>query len=323
MLSLYRAGGHGLAGLSDRPVELPADITWIDLLEPSPEEEAQVQQWLGIEVPTREEMREIEASSRIYDDSGALYMTVLSLLNSDSSHPDTTDITFILAGRRLVTVRYASPTPLQRYLQRAPKVGPACRNADFVLVGLLETFVDRIADLLEKAGLDADELSRSVFEPRSDKPMKTADFKKVLAAIGRVGVIASKSSESLITIARVLTYLSATGAVKLSKESKGTIKSLQRDTRQLLDHTSYLTDKITFLLDATTGLINVEQNIIIKIFSVVAVTLMPPTLIASVYGMNFPHMPELAVPWAYPTVLCAMVVSAVLPYLYFKRKGWL
>ena len=325
MLTLYRAEERGLmpVAAADLAQGLPPEAVWIDLVRPSQEEEKAVEHWLGIAIPTREEMSEIEASSRLYDDEGALYMTILAMVNADDPHPGTTDITFILTGGRLVTVRYVEPKPFSRYEQRAAKVGGQCRNADYVLAGLIETFIDRLANVLERAGLDADDTSRTVFEPHGDRPMKTADFRALLSRIGRVGVIASKASESLITIARMLMFLSATSATKLSKETKASVKTAQRDVQQLLDHAAHLTTKTTFLLEATMGLINVEQTNIIKIFSVAAVALLPPTLIASIYGMNFAHMPELDWPWAYPAALGAMVLSAVLPYLYFKRRGWL
>ncbi|MCT8971283.1 magnesium transporter CorA family protein [Microbaculum marinisediminis] len=326
MLSIHVATDRGLQRVPDAGAltDLPTDAVWIDLLNPTSEEEALLERWLTIDVPSREEMREIEISSRLFEEDGALYMTVVALLNADGENPTLTDVTFILVGGRLVTVRYAEPRPITLFLQRAPKIGPACQYADFVLVGLIEAFIDRIADVLEHAGLDADRIGDDVFLRESSKPIKTDDFKKTVARIARTGDLTSKARESLVTISRLLTFMSAgPGSVKLSKDVKLHLKTAVRDANQLADHATYLATKTEFLLDATMGLINIEQTNIIKIFSVAAVAMMPPTLIASIYGMNFQFMPELNEKWAYPMVLVVMIASALAPYFYFKRKGWL
>jgi magnesium transporter len=184
--------------------------------------------------------------------------------------------------------------------------------------------IDRVADILERAGLEIDQASHAVFGHTSTSPTRVRDFRSAIERLGRTGDLVSKTRESLVTIARLLMFLSSanTGA-KSAKEARPHLKSALRDANQLSDHASFLSSKIAFLFDATMGLISIEQNNIIKLFSVVAVTLMPPTLIASVYGMNFDHMPELHFAWAYPLVLIAMVASAILPYVYFRRKGWL
>jgi magnesium transporter len=328
MLTVHAANETGLAPLPDATAltKLPDEAVWIDLSHPTTEEEALIESWLGIHVPTREEMREIEMSSRLFEEDGALFMTVLALFNADQKYAGTTDVTFILKGKLLITVRHAEPRPITLFLQRAPKLGPACRNGDFVLLGLIEAFIDRIADVLEHAGLDTEQIALETFERSTTKtkPMTTEDLKLVVARIGRAGDITSKARESLVTIARVLVYLtSGAGEVRLSRDVKTHVKTALRDANQLSDHASYLANKTVFLLDATMGLINIEQTNIIKIFSVAATAMMPPTLIASIYGMNFKFMPELTEWWGYPAVLIVMVLSALAPFLYFKRKGWL
>ena len=133
----------------------------------------------------------------------------------------------------------------------------------------------------------------------------------------------TRAVETLLGITRILTFLTAEKAVAVRKENQGTIKTLVRDVRSLVDHANFLNNKATFLLDAVLGIINVEQNAIIKTFTVASVALMPPTLIASIYGMNFEHMPELGWRIGYPLALGLMVATAVVPVWYFKRKGWL
>ncbi|MGE0233167.1 MAG: magnesium transporter CorA family protein [Flavobacteriaceae bacterium] len=326
MLRLYKGTPAGLERLEDAPppVELPPDITWIDLYSPTPEEGAAVAGWLRIEIPTREEMQEIEVSSRLYEEDGILYMTFMSMVNADAEYPATTDVAFILTNRALVTVRHAEPKWMTQFMQRCPKLGTGATKPVMVAVALLEAVIDRIADVLEKSSLDADAISRSIFDRRGSRPISPDVLRERVARISRVAVSAAKARESLVTISRVVSFLTAAGGEeKKSRELKARLAAADTDAEQLASYTGYLSDKTVFLLDATVSLINIEQNNIIKIFSIAATTLMPPTLIASVYGMNFRHMPELDVPWAYPTVLMAMLVSAIIPYIIFRIKGWL
>ena len=193
-----------------------------------------------------------------------------------------------------------------------------------MLIALLEAIVDRLADILERAGRDIDGISRDVFQHKGAKPTKSQDFQKVLEAIGRKGDLTSNIRDSLVTLERLVGFLGqGTMQRKSGKDVRERIKTLARDVRSLADHASFLSQKITFLLDATLGMINIEQNAIIKIFSVAAVVFLPPTLIASIYGMNFQFMPELDEVYGYPMALGLMVLSAILPYVYFKRRGWL
>ena len=199
-----------------------------------------------------------------------------------------------------------------------------CETGESVLVALLEAIVDRLADILERAGRDIDQISRAVFRHRADKPTRSHDFQEMLEAIGRKGDLTSNIRDSLVTLERLVGFLcQAMLPRKNGRDMRDRVKTLARDIRSLEDHASFLSQKITFLLDATLGMINIEQNAIIKIFSVAAVVFLPPTLVASIYGMNFEFMPELGWHLGYPLALVVMIGSAILPYLYFKRRGWL
>jgi magnesium transporter len=192
-----------------------------------------------------------------------------------------------------------------------------------VMMELLDAVIDRCADILERAGADVDQVSHDIFEPDT-AGNSTKVYKSILSAIGRKGDLTSKVRESLVSIGRLLLFLSNEAeGMRWAKDTRTLLVSMQRDVQSLSDHATYLTNKITFLLDAIMGVVTVEQNNIIKLFSVAAVVLMPPTLIASIYGMNFKHMPELEWTYAYPAALVAMLVAAVLPYLFFKWKQWL
>lgn len=311
-----------------KPLEEGADVlaraVWIDLVSPSPAEEAELEKKLGVDIPTKEEMEEIEISSRLYTEDGASFMTAILPANADGDDVDIHPVTFILTPTHLITVRYHEPRAFRTFPVRAEKVAMGCDTAEGVLIALLEAVVDRLADILERAGRDIDAISRSIFRKTSGKPTKSADLQTVIESIGRQGDLTSNVRDSLVTLERLAGYFGqATLKQKSSKDTRERIKTLSRDIRSLSDHSGFMSQKVTFLLDATLGMINIEQNAIIKIFSVAAVVFLPPTLIASIYGMNFEYMPELKWLLGYPFAIGLMVLSAVLPYLFFKRKGWL
>lgn len=324
MLNLFAADRRGclvkVEVAPDGP--LPAEAVWIDLLAPTREEERRVEALLGVEVPTHEEMQEIEVSSRLYEENGALYMTATVLCKAQSERPETAAISFILAGDRLVTVRYAEPQPFALFAARCQRAPGVHTRGDAVLAGLLDALIDRIADILEHIGREVDDISHEIFE-HSAKPGR-GDFQGILRRLGLRGDLTSKVRESLVSVGRLLMFLTqASTAQKIAKNLRDRLRTMSRDVRSLTDHVSFLSSKINFLLDATLGMINIEQNAIIKIFSVVAVVFLPPTLIASIYGMNFAYMPELEWVPGYPWALLLMLASAITPYLYFRRRGWL
>ncbi len=306
----------------------PTPVIWYDLLNPSIEETRLVQGQLGIEIPTRDEMQEIELSDRLYQEDGAQFMTMTAVAKLDSDNPVKVPVTFIVKGATLVTVRHADPKPFQTYAHRLQKAnGQACETGELVMLGLLEAMIDRTADALERAGSEVDGISRDVFrKTNASATKKTRDLQSLIEQIGQKGDLLTIVRESLVSIGRLVAYhvaLEGIGPRKAAKESRQRIKLIQRDATSLGDHALFLSNKINFLLDATLGLINLEQNQIIKIFSVAAVVFLPPTLVASIYGMNFEVMPELQWRFGYPYALALMVLSAIVPFLYFKRRGWL
>lgn len=306
-----------LAALSENTV-------WIDLADPSRDEEKLVEDLAGINVPTKEDMEEIEISSRLYFENGAAFMTVILPSHSELDEPMMNPVTFVLTERHLITVRYHEPRSFRTFPVRAEKVPMGCETAEGVLMALLEATVDRLADILERDGQEIDGISRIVFRKRTGKPTPPRDFQEVLENIGRAGDLTSKIRDSLVSFDRMAGFLAhLIPQRKGSKDLRERNKTLSRDIRSLADYAGFLSQQITFLLDATLGMINIEQNAIIKIFSVAAVVFLPPTLIASIYGMNFTHMPELNWPFGYPFAIGLMILSAILPFVYFKRRGWL
>jgi magnesium transporter len=270
-------------------------------------------------------MEEIEISSRLYAEDGAYFMTASLLSGADTEVPKMAPVTFVLSGRRLLTIRYSEPKPFRSFPQRAEKAATGCTGGDTILLALLEAVVDRLADILERASRDVETISQNIFQARGTKASERGrDFQKLLTAIGRKEDLVANIRDSLLTLQRLSSFLgAATGSAKAAKDLRVRIRTLTRDVVSLADHSTFLSQKINFLLDATLGMINIEQNAIIKIFSVAAVVFLPPTLVASVYGMNFDQLPELHWQWGYPFALVLMVMSAVLPFWYFRRRGWL
>ena len=325
MLTIYDAHGAQLEKKSANDTITDATV-WLDLLNPTPEEDKRVEALLGIEIPTRAEAREIEASSRLYVENGAYFMTAYIMHSLEQANPGTSNLTFILTGKRLVTVRYVEPKAFPFYLQRVARGEVGCASGPSIMIGLIESLLHRKADLIERIQDDVDKMAQSLFglNGGTKKPMTGTALSTFLQGTGRDADIIARAQESAVSIDRVLMY-----AANAGRERKDDahlierIESARSDNNSLMEHMKFLQGRTNFLLDATLGLINTEQNQIIKLFSVMAVMLMPPTLIASIYGMNFKNIPELSFEYGYPMAIAAMVLSGVIPYIYFKRKGWL
>ena len=304
---------------------LPADAIWIDLLNPTPEEDKRVEGLLGISIPTREEMHDLEPSEIIYTENGAHYMTARVICQSESIVPKLADVTFILTEKALVTVRYDEPGAFNIFLNRATKPGGCGQQPEAVLDGLIEAIVDRAAEVLRGVGDKVDMASRRIFAGRAQDVEQGGVYQVVIQHIGQHEHIISNVRESMMSIERVLLFLSANynRPKKAQTGFSAEWRSAVRDVQAIEEHATFLSSKLQFMLDATLGLVSIEQNKIIKLFSVVSVALMPPTLIASIYGMNFKFMPELEWQWGYPMAIGLMIVCAVLPYMFFRWKKWL
>jgi len=331
MLRAYIRDGARLVPTDLDVATQPADTVlptavWYSLIDPTRDEDRFVESCLGIDIPTRREMQDIEPSARLYNEDGGEFMTIIALVDDDHGQPIKTPITFILRNNQLVTVRYADPKPFRLYERLVSRPAQGEIGGERVMIGLLESFIDRLAQLLEITGDGIDQISREVFGNKATKPTrKTRDLQSLIEQIGKKGDILTMARESLVSISRLVSFHQSAGNddQRPARDRRQELKVIQRDAAALSDHATFLADKITFLLDATLGLINLEQNQIIKIFSVAAVVFLPPTLVASIYGMNFRFMPELDWPLGYPFALTLMVCSAALPFLFFKRRGWL
>ncbi|CAH1655681.1 Magnesium transport protein CorA [Hyphomicrobiales bacterium] len=302
---------------------VPEGTLWLDLVSPTAVEDKLVEQHLGIEIPTREDMEDIEPSELLYVEHGARYMTARLLFNV-ANEPQMAGVTFIVKDNALVTVRYDEPKAFAMFANRASRPGGCGPTADAIVVGLLETVIDRAAEVLQATADRIDRVSQDIFEKAPGLVRKRGDYYDTLQALGRYGTLISMSRESLVSIERVLLFLSASyRTAKVPKELREQVRTTLRDLQSLEEHATFQSNKIQFLLDASLGLVNLEQNNIIKLFSVVAVIFMPPTLVASIYGMNFQIMPELHWEFGYPLAIGFMIAAAVAPYLFFRWKRWL
>ncbi|MBZ0229528.1 MAG: magnesium transporter CorA family protein [Bauldia sp.] len=325
MLAAYRLTENGPEPVSPEDgVGIAPAAIWIDITQPSPAEERTVEAFLGAGLPSREETQEIEFSSRFYAEDGAVYMTASLLTGVDLGKPALVPMTIVVAGDRMATLRYDDLRAIRQFLSRAAKPGSGCVSTPAIFLGLIEAFVDRTADVLERISADVDRINQEIFERRADPRTRGRGLEAVIGAIGVQGDLAAKSRESLASLERLAQFASLALPPAYGKGSnKNRLKLAQRDIRSLEDHVSFLSNKITFLLDATLGLISVQQNEVIRVLTVAATIFFPPTLIGTIYGMNFAGMPELTWMLGYPFALALMALSAILPYLYFKRRGWL
>lgn len=343
MITFYSPGVAGVR-MDDAAqcAQLTSTAIWIDLFQPTTEEEECLEAALRINIPTREEMQEIELSSRLYKENDVLFITAIVVTNSSTSNPTSSAVTFILMPERLITLRYAEPQPFLSFRTARDAHPSVHRNGHEVLAGLIDAIIDRLADILEIIGANLDRLSLRIFDAegadgRSDwerEPVKIKggsrrrqrqrDFVGILRRIGAASDVVSRARESLVSFTRVVAFYRELQEDNLAaREALIHLKTVAGDLGSLSDHASFLSGKISFLLEATLGMINNEQNTIIKIMSVAATVFLPPTLVASIYGMNFQLMPELQWAAGYPMALTLMLLSAILPYLFFKRKGWL
>jgi magnesium transporter len=327
MLTVYCLSSAGLKLLQRSPeAPLPEEAVWFDLLEASVAEEHLVEARLGLDIPTREEMREIEPSSRLYEEDGALYLTATVVTKLDTTLPENAQVTFILKGQRLVTNRYVDPLPFRRFATHTERLPLSNTTSYAVFAGLLESMVNRIADVIERVSADMDASSVEIFNRQKlltrSHHRSQRDFRKLLEQVGQSGELIAKARESLASLARLLAFVQQSTA-PLPQDVRNRLRTLSKDVFAMSDHASFLNNNLSFILDATLGLINIDQNNILKIFSVMTVVLLPPSVIGALFGMNFAQIPFAQQPWGFTAALGIMLLSAVLPYFVFKRRGWL
>ncbi len=294
----------------------PAGAIWFDFVNPTREEELAVEAALGFCLPTREDMSEIETSSRLYREDKAIFMTAQLLVDSQGDAPALDPGAFVLSGDRLITIRYVKPTAFSMVydqIAREPLIHP---SGPAIFIALVDAIVDRLADAVERASVVTEGLSERIFATEGKR-----DFRILVHKLGALQRLNGKIRESAASFTRLIIFCEAARELK-RVDGHEQLEVQHRDIASIIDHAGSLSGNITFLLDAALGMINIEQNAIIKIFSIGAVVLLPPTLIASYFGMNFEHMPIFGWPWGEPAAAAGMLISVVIALWLFRRKGW-
>ncbi len=316
MINVLRRGNSCVETLAIAPGWRPdPEMVWLDLVNPSREDELVVEAALGLQLPTIEEMQALEPSSRLYQEDGATFMTATLLGHGQDDVAHASPVTFVLAGGRLVTVRYSEFRAFSIFSERTREADTSTGVA--AALGLLDAVLERVARILDGVGSEVESVSTAVF-----KRPPGGNFRPVLTGLAQAQSVTALARTSLVSLSRMLSFAALASEIAQDTDHREHLKSRQRDAQSLTEHTAHQSGHVAFLLDAALGLINIEQNGIIKFFSVVAVIFMPPTLIASIYGMNFNFMPELHWRAGYPMALVMMLIAAVLPVLWFKRRGW-
>jgi magnesium transporter len=314
-----------------RRLAAPEDLRnaiWIDLIVPTQAEVDGLAQ-LGVEVPSLADMEEIEISNRLYREEGFDYMTAVLPGERADGQRAAMPVSFILSGKRLVTVRHHSPRPFLTFPQRGEKSTLGCATPDRLFVGLLEEVIARLADILESSGRLLDETTTDVFDtPGAQNGQygrgRGAKLQKALREIGGESELLARVRLGLLTIERILAFYTATMDERPEADKlRPVIRGQLRDVQALEVHADFLGGRISLAVDTTLGMISLEQNDTVRILSVVAALFLPPTLIASIYGMNFTHMPELDDRLGYPFALLLMAITAGGTWLFLRWKNWL
>ena len=305
-----------------QPVEAPVEDgrVWIDLKDPSDAEIDKARAACGLRIPSREDLSEIESSSRHYVEGGALYLSAPLLTHAESEEPRLTPVGFIVTRERLVTVRFDELKAFQQAERDAGAKPPKSGLEAFTLV--IEAVIDRKADVLEQQGEGLEKLSKEVFRRPSGEKRDGDELRGLLRRVGEFGDRGGKMRGSLLAIGRILPFVVDTSDGRLPKDIKHRLAAARDDVTSLTAYQENLASKTQFLLDAALGFIQIEQNDVFKILTVVSAVGVPPTLVASIYGMNFEHMPELKWPWGYAYAIGLMVAVTVAPLAWFRKKGW-
>ncbi len=321
MITAYCPSIKGLERIELAPgTPLPTTSVWIDLFSPTPEEQQVAERLMGAQIPNREEIASIETSERLYAEPGAVVMTAQLPIAARTIDPTLSSVTFILNSKRLVTLRYGEPKSIQILSRKVQSDSSIAHRGPAVFFALLDIIVDRCADEMENASAHYDALSLEVFGEGLNT-RKTASYQIAIKRLGQIGLHVSKMHDVCTSLLRLMLFLSTHAKrLALSEEQDADCKMYSRDIHSIKEHGDALDNKLAFLLDATVGLVTLEQNQISKIFTVLGLVFLPPTLIASIYGMNFSNMPELKWEQGFAFSLGLMFVSVVATFLFFRWK---
>ena len=297
------------------------EAIWIDLCDASESERSAVERATGLRVPDQSAVREIETTSRVYTEKDALYLSTPIPASSNASEP-LSAVGFVLSRKVLISVRFSHNTVFEGLFQSC-QGGSACD----VFMRILEALVDRAADTLENCSAELDGLSHRAFHaerPRRGALKKVSEkLRATLRKLGQIGDHISQIRDTLLGFGRIAAFVCETGTIVLTADQRPRLLAVRADISSLNDYQQHLSGKVQFLLDATLGFISIEQNDVVKALTIVSVVGVPPVLVAGIYGMNFVHMPELHWRLGYPLAMLLMLVSGLLPLVWFKWRGWM
>ncbi|MBE5253890.1 MAG: magnesium/cobalt transporter CorA [Enterobacterales bacterium endosymbiont of Blomia tropicalis] len=317
MLSAFKLDQSRLTRLEleDETHKLTTSV-WVDLIEPEEGERERVQTELGQSLATRPELEDIEASARFFEDEDGLHIHSFFFYEDAEDHAGNATVAFTIREGRLYTLRERELPAFRLYRMRARNQTLIDGNAYELLLDLFETKIEQLADEIENIYSALEKLSRVIMEGQQGE-----EYDQALSRLAELEDIGWKVRLCLMDTQRALNFL--VRKARLPGNQLEQAREILRDIESLLPHNESLFQKVNFLMQAAMGFINIEQNRIIKIFSVVSVVFLPPTLVASSYGMNFDFMPELKWSFGYPAAIGLMILAGLAPYLYFKRKNWL
>ena len=305
--------------------ELPREIIWIDLLDPTDDEKAYVESRAGVRIPTLDALSEIESSSRLIVEGGVIYLSTPVVAQGDTADPFMSAAGFILSPALLVTVRFVELPTFKTVAERISH-DESLRSATGVFTAHMEALVDRGADVLERLSGELDRISRTVFRGDPSRPRhavrSNAALRRALGTIGAIGDRASQARDVFLGVGRITPFVLGLRHAWIVPEFEARLDAVSKDIASLNDYEAHLSGKVQFLLDAILGFISIQQNDLFKILTIVSVVGIPPTVVAGIYGMNFKYMPELNWAWGYPYGLAMIVLSAVIPLIWIKWRGW-
>jgi magnesium transporter len=328
MLMFYGSDAHGVIPCDQSGTQLPPQANWIDAFNPTSEEVAFLERALGTRVPALADLEEIESSSRLAIDGDNIIMSLPATTKDATGFPHTAPIGFVMSKERVLTVRFERLPSFEGLTKKLTEKGAISHGGLGATVTILEIIIDHIADVLERIGGDLDGISRRIFatdmiSAKARRPRQTNDTLKVfLQTVGRSGDLASKMSETLLGFNRMIPYIATHASAYMTPDCKTRLDVMGQDAKSLNDYEEHLTNKTQFLLDTLLGIANIEQNNVFRVLTVVSVVGIPPTFFASMWGMNFKTMPELDWPHGYTMGLSVIFISAILPAVWFKVKGW-
>lgn len=323
MLTIYRDSSDSLK--SSHSLELPESVIWIDLLNPTDEEKAFVEARTNVRVPTMDALNEIESSSRVIVKEGTIYLSAPIVAQGDTTDPFLSSVGFILSATLLITIRFVE-LPIFKAVADRVATDSKLRSSTGIFTALMEALVDRGADVLERLGSELDQVSRAIFRgdpAKARHSVKSNDaLRQTLSTVGRIGDRLSQARDVFLGVGRIVPFVVTLPHDWIVPEFESRLAAVSRDIASLNDYEAHLSTKVQFLLDAVLGFITIEQNDLFKVLTIVSVVGIPPTLMAGIYGMNFRYMPELSWPWGYPFGLGIIVLSALIPLIWFKWRGW-